>query len=519
MSSAVNELASKADSDAREALARAEHQQQTRVDNATTLASQAIEMLSHENPDEPSGSQLAHTNGETSKDLKNDLRETQVSATTVQPARVLTEEDQAVADSWESADQDTIVVIEEPEIPPVKVYNFPMKPWISISLQEDATDPRPQFRDESIMDIARLKKEFDQIDRNLYTASQTYMTYGMSKQGGLRVIRQDDGKDAKVFTDTKDRIFNVAMSVTPADYEGPHKEAIIGTGISGTVYWVQIKEGDKDHIDDAHLEQYGFALPPVSTQEGDAPGGALKTRARASTSHPEFFAVGRGKCINFIWPSHILQNNLFKPGHDRVADTEKLFNECSLKINTGKAGKDFTFSQDDSVVVSLDKSGRVKFWDVRDLTAAKEGTAGRSALPAHTSMEVKEPLMTLASTPEGEKAWPTSVLLLDKLRPLSEEVCSSLHDCWYETKPHSAALGSSPGKARPGIQPAPQQGIRCCLQCHVPPRQRYDCYWPPNEKFNLLCASVGTEVQPQERFSGRLHPATGQPGFLHLATG
>ncbi|TQV94282.1 WD40 repeat-like-containing domain [Cordyceps javanica] len=416
VSSAVSELTSKVDAEAREALARAE-QQQASVDNAPTLASQTGDMYSHEKPDESCASHAADTSGDTTKDLKTDLSEAQLPTTSILPVRVLTEEDQAVADSWESADQDEIVVIEEPEMPPVKVYNFPMKPWISISLQEDATEPRPQFRDESIMDIARLKKDFDQIDRNLYTASRTYMTYGMSKQGGLRVIRQDDGKDAKVFTDTKDRIFNVGMSITPPDHEGPHKEAIIGTGISGTVYWVQIKDGDKDHIDDAHLEQYGFALPPVSTQEGDAPGGALKTRARASTSRPEFFAVGRGKCINFIWPSHILQNNLFKPGHDRVADTERLFNECSLKINTGKAGKDFTFSQDDSVVVSLDKSGRVKFWDVRDLTAAKEGTAGRSALPAHTAMEIKEPLMTLASTPEGEKAWPTSVLLLDKLRP------------------------------------------------------------------------------------------------------
>ncbi|KAJ6788626.1 hypothetical protein PWT90_08446 [Aphanocladium album] len=416
VASAVNELAGKADWDAREALARAE-QQQTRSTDIAAHTSQTAEMHSSEKYEEPSASYSVDTSAEAIKDLKDDLFDAQASSTVVHPVRVLADEDQAVADSWESADQDEIVVIEEPEIPPVKVYNFPMKPWISISLQEGATEPRPQFRDESIMDIARLKKDFDQIDRNLYTASQTYMTYGMSKQGGLRVIRQDDGKDAKVFTDTKDRIFNVAMSITPADQEGPQKEAIIGTGISGTVYWVQIKEGDKDHIDDAHLEQYGFALPPVSTQEGDAPGGALKTRARASTTHPEFFAVGRGKCINFIWPSHILQNNLFKPGHDRVADTEKLFNECSLKINTGKAGKDFTFSQDDTVVVSLDKSGRVKFWDVRDLTAAKEGTTGRSTLPAHTAMEVKEPLMTLASTPEGEKAWPTSVLLLDKLRP------------------------------------------------------------------------------------------------------
>ncbi|KOS23301.1 hypothetical protein ESCO_003400 [Escovopsis weberi] len=320
-----------------------------------------------------------------------------------------------VADNWENAEQDEAVVADEKETPAVKVFNFPMKPWISISLNDDATEPRPQFKDESIMDIARLKKDFDQIDRNLYTASQTYMTYGMSKQGGLRVIRQDDGKDAKVFTDTKDRVFNVAMSVTPPDHDGVAREAIIGTGISGTVYWVQIKDGEKDHIED-HLEQYGFALPPISSPDGDAPGGALKTRARASTTHPEFFAVGRGKSINFIWPSYIMQNKLFKPGHDRVVDTEALLDQCSLKINTGKAGKDFTFSQDDTVVVSLDKSGRVKFWDVRDLTAAKEGTESLP-LPAHSSLEVKEPIMTLASTPEGEKAWPTSVLLLDKQRP------------------------------------------------------------------------------------------------------
>jgi hypothetical protein len=155
----------------------------------------------------------------------------------------------------------------------------------------------------------------------------------------------------------------------------------------------------------------------MSSQEGDTPGGVLKTRARAPTAHPEFFAVGRGKSINFIWPSYIMQHKLFKPGHDRVVDTEQLSQECCLRINTGKAGKDFTFSQDDSVVVSLDKSGRVKFWDVRDLTAAKEGSDPRNPMPAHTSLEVKEPLMTLASTPEGEKAWPTSVLLLDKQRP------------------------------------------------------------------------------------------------------
>ncbi|CRK15724.1 hypothetical protein BN1708_017408, partial [Verticillium longisporum] len=207
------------------------------------------------------------------------------------------------------------------------------------------------------------------------------------------------------------------MSCTAPDHDGAHRETIIGTGISGTVFWVQIRNGEKDHIEDANPEQYGFALPPMSFHEGDTPGGVLKTRARSSTIHPEFFAVGRGKSINIIWPSFIMQQNLFKPGHDRVVDTEQLAKQCSLKINTGKAGKDFTFSQDDTVIVSLDKSGRVKFWDVRDLTAAKEGSDPRAPTPAHTSLEVKEPMLTLTSTPEGEKAWPTSVLLVDKLRP------------------------------------------------------------------------------------------------------
>ncbi|UNI24705.1 hypothetical protein JDV02_010432 [Purpureocillium takamizusanense] len=411
---AVHDLAEKADRDAREALARAE-QSLDEPDRA-----EGIDKSETSRDDQEWSSETIRN---VEKQIIDDIKSNQSKA---EPPRFDSPEPaynesgaeaQAVADSWESADQEEIVVIEEKEAPPVRVYNFPMKPWISISLQEGTTEPRPEFRDESIMDIARLKKEFDQIDRNLYTASQTYMTYGMSKQGGLRVIRQDDGKDAKVFTDTKDRIFNVAMSVTPADNESVQREAIIGTGISGTVYWVQIKDGEKDHIEDAHLEQYGFALPPMATHDGDTPGGVLKTRARASTIHPEYFAVGRGKSINFIWPSYILQNSLFKTGHDRVVDTETLLKQCSLKINTGKAGKDFTFSQDDTVVVSLDKSGRVKFWDVRDLTASKEGSDPRAPVPAQTSLEVKEPLMTLASTPEGEKAWPTSVLLLDKQRP------------------------------------------------------------------------------------------------------
>lgn len=412
VSEAVNDIAHQVDREAQDALARAEDEQtQARITQDLRDLMAATTDKEFEDAAAIAASDIKH---ELDKEENRAVLESTLRPEVAKAVRDIVDDaaQGPVADSWESAEaEDEIVVIEETSNP-VKVFNFPMKPWISISVQDGANEARPVFRDEAILDIARLKKEFDQIDRNLVAATESYLAYGMSKAGGLRVIRQDDGRDAKLFSDTKDRIFNLAISSTLADQSATHKETIIGTGISGTVYWVQVKDGDKDHLEDAHLEQYGFALPPSSTQDGDAPGGVLKTRARASTSHPEYFAVGRGKSINIIWPSFVMQRNLIKPGHDRVVDTDRLAKECSLKINTGKAGKDFTFSQDDTVVVSLDKSGRVKFWDVQELTAANDGR-----MPAHTSLEVKEPLMTLTTTPEGEKAWPTSVLLLDKLRP------------------------------------------------------------------------------------------------------
>lgn len=417
VSEAMNDLAETASKEAQEALARAEHEEaQARI--ARDLEEM---MLAKTDAEFAERSELA------ARDIQRELQkqenahvlEDAMSPAAAQAVRDIVDEAAhghgPVADSWESAEADEIVVIEE-ESAPIKVYNFPMKPWISISLQE-TEEARPQFRDEAILDIARVKKEFDQIDRNLVSSTKSFIVYGMSKAGGIRVIRQDDGRDAKLFTDTKDRVFNIAVSSTPSDLHATQKEAIIGTGISGTVYHVLLRNGDKDYIDDAHPEQYGFALPPISTQEGDAPGGVLKTRARTSSAHPDYFAVGRGKTISIIWPSYIMKHNLFKPGHDRVVDTERLSKQCYLRINTGKAGKDFTFSQDDTTIVSLDKSGRVKFWDVRDLTAVDEGSDPRFPMPAQTSLEVREPLMTLTTTPEGEKAWPTSVLLLDKQRP------------------------------------------------------------------------------------------------------
>ncbi|KAI1382792.1 uncharacterized protein F4822DRAFT_422633 [Hypoxylon trugodes] len=414
---AITGLAEQADKEAQEAIERAEHEEvQAKINAEVQLMMRAKTDAEFQDSAEAAARDIK---SELQKEENARVLEEAYSAEVAQTIRDIVDDvaQGPVADSWESAEADEIVVIEETPNP-VKVYNFPMKPWISITMLE-TEEPRPQFRDDVVLDIARLKKEFDQIDRNLVTATETYMVYGMSKAGGLRVIRQDDGKDAKLFTDTKDRIFNVAMSSTPLDSTVTPKESIIGTGVGGTVYYVQIKNGDKDHLEDANPEQYGFILPPlvISQEGGGENGGVLKTRARTSSTHPEFFAVGRGKTINIVWPSYVVENGIFRPDQDRVVDTERLYKECSLRISTGKAGKDFTFSQDDTTIVSLDKSGRVKFWDVRDLTAADENSDPRAPMPAHTSLEVKEPLMTLNTTPEGEKAWPTSVLLLDKQRP------------------------------------------------------------------------------------------------------
>jgi hypothetical protein len=318
-----------------------------------------------------------------------------------------------IADSWESVDAEDSAVKEEEE-GIVKVYNFPMKPWTSITIKEseepESEEPRPIFRAEAVMDIARLKKEFDHIDRTLVTASNNFIVYGMSKNGGFRIIRQDDGKDTRMFTETQDRIFNVVTSSAPADL----KESIIGTGISGTVYWALVKDGEGDHVEDEHLEMYGFAMPPMPSQDSESPGGVLKTRARKSAGHPDFFAVGRGKYIHIIWPSVVMKSYL-KDDKDRIVDTENYLTQHTLKVNTGKAGKDFVFSEDDTTIVSLDKAGRVKFWDVR--TLAETDSSGNPH-PIHTKpMEIKEPIITFITTHPTEKSWPTSVLLVDKLRP------------------------------------------------------------------------------------------------------
>ncbi|KAE8134027.1 hypothetical protein BDV38DRAFT_169013 [Aspergillus pseudotamarii] len=313
----------------------------------------------------------------------------------------------ALADSWESA-EDSAQKEEERIVP---VHNFPLKPFISISVKAQDSENLTTLRDDGIMDIARLKKEFDQLDRSLTSATSDYIVYALAKNGGMRIIRQDDGSDKQAFRSTRDRVFNVAVCTSQTTTGTSDEQAVLGIGVSGAVYWALISNGDKDLFEMDALESESLIFPPFPASDENTSGGQLKTRAKRSSRHPGFFAIGRGKNIYVISPQAAANFSYGVSGTQRTVNTEKFFKERALKISTGKAGKDFMFSDDDTVIASLDKTGRLRFWDIRDVNNPSFFATGPSP------SEVRVPLNTFVTGSPAEKSWPTSVLFIDKLRP------------------------------------------------------------------------------------------------------
>ncbi|KAI1916040.1 hypothetical protein LOZ61_001380 [Ophidiomyces ophidiicola] len=301
-----------------------------------------------------------------------------------------------LADSWEN---------EAERIVPV--YGFPLRPFISITWK-GTTKNIVSVRDDGFMDIARLKKPFDQLDRSLTSATAKYIIYALSKNGGIRVIRQDDGYDRQVFRACNDRIFNVALCRLGPNSPSGKDEAVLGIGDSGSVYWAPLSKGDENLFEKDALDINSLIFPPFPASDENTSGGQLKTRARPSSRHPEFFAIGRGKSIHIVWPSAALSPKYSVSGSSREVDTEKFYKDRAVKISTGKAGKDFIFSDDDTVIVSLDKTGRLRFWDIHEMVNGNS-EAGKA--------DIRVPLLTLVTSTPNEKSWPTSVLFVDKLRP------------------------------------------------------------------------------------------------------
>ena len=328
---------------------------------------------------------------------------------TTPPAADMREDNAELADVWEDA-EDSPKEAQSRDIP---VYSFPIKPFVSIALKS-APSSEVGVRDDGVMEISRLKKEFDQLDRTLAAATSKYISYAL-KNGGIRIIRQDDGSDRSVFKNSHDRCFNVSFCTTAANSGPSNEQAVLGTGLSGAVYYATVLKEDNDLFEEDLMDSESLIFPAYPPGDENTPGGVLKTRAKKSSRHPEFFGIGRGKSIHLIWPATAMSPRYGISGGNKTVDTEKLFQERSLKITTGKAGKDFAFSEDDTLIASLDKSGRLRFWDIRPLTNEQNAVA-----TSVTPVEIDTPLLSLATASPAEKSWPTSVMFLDKSRPYAK---------------------------------------------------------------------------------------------------
>lgn len=405
---ALNEVGSKINQEVESALVKAEMaEEETRIKQEEPDSAQEVMVNTTEDKDQ--GTSLdAHQDILPSQKIEEaDGDSVPGTATGIGESLNYGDDPTNIANEWEDAE------VQEPNAlngnhRVVPVYQFPMKPFVSIEITPKEL-PTLTFREDSMTNIARLKKEFDQTDRTLVTATNDFIVYGSPKSGGLRVIRQDDGLARHVFPETRDRIFNVSISSANPGSSSRGIQNIIATGISGTVYWITISTPGED-IFDQELKDYGLIFPPSLPHSENPSNGQLKTRAKKSCRHPEFFAIGRGKSIHIVFPAHAQTSKFLQEGN--VMDTENYFKDRNLRICTGKAGKDFTFSEDDSVILTLDKTGKLRFWDITDLVDEKNATASNLS-----PIELKTSMMTLATAHPSEKPWPTSVLLVDKSRP------------------------------------------------------------------------------------------------------
>ncbi|KAL1871777.1 hypothetical protein Plec18167_006927 [Paecilomyces lecythidis] len=402
VSEALGEVAEQVEREVEDALARASKEEPQEKKDIEDESKAALSTLANELQD-------------AAKDVKEEVGTDTLQDTLPEPVAETVKQtinevaDGALADSWESVEESP----EKDEERVVEVYNFPLRPFISIAV--NARDKKlASLRDDGIMDVARLKKDFDQLDRSLTSATSEYIVYALAKNGGLRIIRQDDGSDKQVFRSTRDRVFNVALCTTATSAAPSKEQAVLAIGVSGTVYWSTISREDKDLFELDALESESLIFPPYPASDENTSGGQLKTRAKRSSRHPALFGIGRGKNIYVINPRAAMVPEYGVSGNQRVVDTEKFFKERALKISTGKAGKDFVFSEDDTVIASLDKTGRLRFWDIRDMLDREP----HSAAPA----EVRVPLNTFVTGSPAEKSWPTSVLFIDKLRPYVKSV-------------------------------------------------------------------------------------------------
>ncbi|KAL8695830.1 MAG: hypothetical protein Q9224_003127 [Gallowayella concinna] len=419
---ALNEVGSKVDKEAEKALAKAEARADD-MEKAADAKKEELELAQKATLD-AAAERVQEFASEVKTELDKEENEGVLEETLPAPVAHALKDiiDEAAqnntAEAWESDKEDERQAQETPEgNRTVHVQQFPLKPFVSIEIKA-SEPPTLTVGDDTITHIARFRKEFDQIDRTLTSATHDFIVYASPKASGLRIIRQDDGEAKQVFTDHRDRIFHVSLNTLPSP--GEKLQTVLATGVSGSVYWATISKPDAS-VFDGDLVKEGLAIPPTAAQAENVSGGQLKTRAKKSSRHPQFFAIGRGKAIHIIFPYHAITSEHLLGGNEigqgNILDTDNYLQERNIRIATGKAGKDFTFSEDDTVILSLDKAGRLKFWDVVDLVDEANGRASKIA-----PIELKSDMLTFATATSTEKAWPTSVMFADKLRPYTKGI-------------------------------------------------------------------------------------------------
>jgi len=170
----------------------------------------------------------------------------------------------------------------------------------------------------------------------------------------------------------------------------------------------------KLHTNLSSRQNHSFIFPP-SEEQGQT-NGVLKSRARKSSRHIDIFAIGRGKTISIIHAPTAKEYAQGRKGNEVLS--KKYLADHSRTIDTGKASKDFCFSEDDTVIISIDKAGKLKLWDVQDLVEfGGPYTSGQAASLPQQPIFLSTPAMVLSAVAAGEPYRATSVMFLDKHRP------------------------------------------------------------------------------------------------------
>jgi hypothetical protein len=301
----------------------------------------------------------------------------------------LDDKEKSVVGDWQDAAEAT---------DSVSVYTFPMRPFTSIDIKPmDTTSKIPKA---DAFDVAKMKKQFDQVDRNLAASTTNYIVYALAQEG-FRIINRDTANYLKLFDGSRDRVYSILAGI--GRKTGDEAEVMLAVGVNGTVFWASPTGAGAE-----------FAFPPVDSKEELSAGGPLKTRVKPSWRNTAYFAYARGKYIHIVWPA--VAGSSTYTGGNRICDSARYLSHNDLKICTGKAAKDFAFSADDTVIASLDKAGKLKFWDIRSLTKSEFNSPDREV-----AADVTTPILTLNAVAAGsEKIVPSTIMFIDKEKPMTK---------------------------------------------------------------------------------------------------